>query len=94
MIRLAIITTAALLPTLALCEDAPAEKPGNICRTTCQPVPNPKLQVCSKHCWSYRGGAGAVLVQTTVTWTSGVPVAKKTPSPAPAHPTEVSQTAR
>lgn len=71
------ILAAILLfsPTLAHSEDSQPEKPSNICNTTCQPLGNHR--VCSKHCWSYKGGPGAVLVQTTVTWTSGTAMVKK-----------------
>lgn len=85
MVKYYAIAAILLLPALAHAEDTQQTqppKPANICHTNCQPLGNHSL--CSKHCWSYKGGPGSVLVQTTVTWTSGQAVAKK------AGPTPVS----
>lgn len=64
------MTTAAIAE-----EEAAPPKPSQVCHQNCQPI-GPR-QVCNKHCWSYRGGPGSVLVQTTVTWSAGAAVVQK-----------------
>jgi hypothetical protein len=68
--------------TIAYAEDEAVPKPAQVCHQNCQPI-GPR-QVCNKHCWSYRGGPGSVLVQTTVTWSAGPAIALKAkPKPTP-----------
>lgn len=63
-------------------EEATPPKPPQTCHQNCQPI-GPR-QVCNKHCWSYRGGPGSVLVETTVTWSAGAAVSLKAkPKPMP-----------
>ena len=62
-------------------ENPQPPKAPQTCQQQCQPLG--KVQVCNKHCWSYRGGPGSVLVQTTVTWSSGAPTLAQRAKPKP-----------
>lgn len=75
-----------LLAMLAAISSASAQEatpkppePPKLCSQTCQPIGS--RQVCSKHCWSYRGGPGSVLIETTVTWTAGPAQISQKPRP-------------
>ena len=63
--------TFFMFPNITLAQEVP---PAKTCQQQCQPMG--KMQVCNKHCWSYRGGPGGILVQTTVTWSSVLAVAQ------------------
>lgn len=82
-ISLLLANALSATTTIAYAEDEAAPpKPPQVCHQACQPV-GPR-QVCNKHCWSYRGGPGSVLVQTTVTWSAGPAIALKAkPKPTP-----------
>ena len=71
-------------PLSAAAQDTmPVAVPKQICERNCQPVG--ARQVCNKHCWSYKGGPGSMLIQTTETWVAGPVVAavKAKPKPKP-----------